>query len=351
MKKNTLQKTKFKLLKDGVVIPALPLALTKEHTLDEMRQKTLIRYYLASGVGGLAVAVHTTQFEIRDDKELHLHLLRLAEEEVSSFMHKTQRTIVLIGGIRGNKEQAESEAKALAELGYDIALVCPTPGQSQEELLQLYIAAAKHISIFGFYLQTAIGGPELPYAFWRKALEIPELVGIKVAPFDRYKTLEVLRAVSDSNRFDEIALYTGNDDSIVLDLLTHYRFSPRSKPVHFSGGLLGHWCVWTRTAALLLEEIKAARANKSVPAELLTRAMQVTDANGAFFDAAHNFKGSIAGLHEVLRRQGFLDEIRCLNPAERLSAHQSEEIDRVYVSYPHLHDDEFIREHIGTWKS
>ena len=344
-----IQDKKLTKLKAGMVIPAVPLLLTESLELDEKRQRTLIRYYLDSGVGGLAAAVHTTQFEIRQNKQLHESLLHLVKEEVETFEQRTGNMIILVGGVRGNVDEVAIESEMLCRSGYDAALICPSPGQEADELLDVYRAAAGYISLFGFYLQTAIGGPTLPYEFWREVLTIPELIGIKTAPFDRYKTLDVIRAVADSGRSSEIALYTGNDDSIVTDLLSRYRFGTTGEEITFSGGLLGHWCVWTKGAVELLEEIKAVRSRDHIPAGLLTRAAQVTDANSAFFDAAHRFKGSIAGLHEVLRRQGFLEKIICLNPEEHLSENQAAEIDRVYASYPHLNDDGFINANRQRW--
>jgi len=332
---------KLALLRRGVVIPAHPLALTADRTLDERRQRALTRYYLAAGAGGLAVGVHTTQFAIREAGLLRPVLELAADEE-----RRHEPLTLKIAGICGPTAQATAEAALARDLGYDIGLLSLAAlKESGEDALIAHAAAVgRTIPIFGFYLQPAVGGRVLPYSFWRRFAELPGVVGIKLAPFNRYQTLDVLRAVAESGRADEIALYTGNDDSILLDLLTEFRFGDRT--LRIVGGLLGHWSVWTRKAVELLGELRRAAGPT---AELLTRAARITDANAAFFDAANGFRGCIAGLHEVLRRQGLLEGLWCLDPREGLSPGQKEEIDRVYRAYPELNDDAFVAQYRDLW--
>jgi dihydrodipicolinate synthase/N-acetylneuraminate lyase len=320
-------------LRKGAVIPAHPLALTAERKLDERRQRALTRYYLAAGAGGVAVGVHTTQFEIRDCGLL-APVLELALEELR------RADTIRIAGVVGTTAQALKEAELVARLGYHAGLLSlgAMASASVPELLEHARAVASVIPLFGFYLQPAVGGRVLPYEFWRAFAEIENVVAIKIAPFNRYQTIDVMRAVAESGR--EIALYTGNDDNILLDLLTPYRFGDTT--LRIAGGLLGHWAVWTRRAVELLEQRYRTGDN-------LTLAIEITDSNAAFFDAANGFRGCIAGLHEVLRRQGLLAGRWCLNPREDLSPGQMEEIDRVYRAYPHLNDDSFVREHIDDW--
>jgi hypothetical protein len=290
----------------------------------------------------VAVGVHTTQFTIREPRiGLFRPVLELAAEE----LRRATRPIVRIGGICGLTRQAVAEAQLLADLDYDAGLLSLAAlGQaSDDELLAHCRTLAQGLPIFGFYLQPAVGGRLLSYSFWRRFLEIENVVAIKIAPFNRYHTLDVTRAVADSQRRD-VALYTGNDDQIVLDLVTP--FAPGARIV---GGLLGHWAVWTRRAVQLLDECHGIAESGTVPPELLKRAVEVTDCNAAFFDAAHGFAGCIAGLHEVLRRQGLFEGIWCLDERETLSPGQLEEIDRVYRQYPHLNDDEFVMAHRDQW--
>lgn len=332
---------KLARLRQGVVIPAHPLALTSARKLDERRQRALTRYYLAAGSGGIAVGVHTTQFAIRE-KGLLKPVLEIAAEE-----EKRHKPLTLkIAGICGPTKQATAEAAVARDLGYDIGLLslAALKDAKEDSLIAHAKAVGKTIPLFGFYLQPAVGGRVLPYSFWRRFAEIPSVVGIKMAPFNRYQTLDVLRAVAESGRADEIALYTGNDDNILLDLLTEFRFG--EKRLRIVGGLLGHWSVWTRKAVELLDEVH--KVNAPTP-ELLTRAAQITDSNAAFFDAANAFRGCIAGLHEVLRRQGLLKGLWCLDPKEGLSPGQKAEIDRVYTAYPHLNDDAFIEQYRDVW--
>jgi dihydrodipicolinate synthase/N-acetylneuraminate lyase len=327
-------------LRRGVAIPAQPLALDANRKLDERRQRALTRYYLSAGAGGVAVGVHTTQFEIRDPHVgLFSPVLALAMEELRP------SGAIRVAGIIGPTAQAVREAELAAGYGYHAGLLslAALPNASVAELVEHARTVASVIPVFGFYLQPAVGGRVLPYEFWRKFVEIENVVAIKMAPFNRYQTLDVVRAVAESGRAGEIALYTGNDDSIVTDLLTPFKFGGTT--VRIVGGLLGHWAVWTRRAAELLERAHEA---PDWPG-WLTLAAEVTDSNAAFFDAANAFAGCIAGLHEVLRRQGLLAGRWCLNPAEDLSPGQMAEIDRVYGAYPHLNDDDFVRQNLDGW--
>jgi hypothetical protein len=340
----------------GLVIPAHPLALTRHRSLDERRQRALTRYYLAAGAGGVAVGVHTTQFAIRrPEHDLLGPVLELAAETVAACDRVSGRRSVLIAGICGETRQAVAEAHLAARLGYHAGLVSlgGFAGAGEDELLAHCRTVAGTIPLFGFFLQPAAGGRLLPYSFWCRFAEIENVVAIKIAPFNRYQTIDVIRAIAEVGR-DDIALYTGNDDSIVVDLLTPFRFHAAGHPVdrRIAGGLLGHWAVWTKKAVALLEECHSVAATGGpVPASLLRLAIEVTDANAAFFDAAHGFAGCIPGLHEVLRRQRLLEGIWCLDPAESLSPGQTGEIDRVLEAYPHLNDDEFVCQHLDDWLS
>jgi len=338
-----------KRLGEGLVIPACPLALNAQRKFDERRQRALVRYYAAAGAGGLAVGVHTTQFAIRDPK---IGLFRPVLELAALEMNRSA-ALVKIGGICGQTKQAIAEAGLLRELGYDAGLLSlGAPRDADEsELIEHCRAVAGIIPVLGFYLQPAAGGRLLPHAFWRRFAEIENVVAIKIAPFNRYQTLDVIRAVAESGR-DDIALYTGNDDNIVMDLLTSFRFRVEGKRVErrVVGGLLGHWAVWTKMAIELHAECRqVARSGQPISTDLLRRSVEVTDANAAFFDAANNYAGCIAGIHEVLRRQGLLEGIWCLDASEGLSQGQSQEIDRVCAAYPHLNDDEFVASHLAEW--
>lgn len=340
------------VLARGAVIPAHPLALNGDRRLDERRQRALTRYYVAAGAGGLAIGVHTTQFAIRDPHVgLFEPVLKIAAEEMDRADAKRREPLIRVGGICGKTAQAVKEAQLLAECGYSAGLLSLGAMKDADDatLLGHCGEVAGVLPLFGFYLQPAVGGRVLCHRFWRDFAEIENVVAIKIAPFNRYQTLDVIRAVAESGR--DIALYTGNDDCIVMDLLMPYAFGIDGNVEHrpIVGGLLGHWAVWTQRAVSLLQECQAVRSCEAVPAELLRRSAQITDANAAFFDAAHNFAGCVAGIHEVLRRQGLLEGIWCLDPHETLSPGQSEEIDRVYAAYPHLNDDAFVREHLYEW--
>lgn len=339
-------------LHEGLVIPAHPLALDENRRLDERYQRALTRYYIASGAGGMAVGVHTTQFEIRNKGiDLYEPVLRMAAEEVAKA--KLDRPFIQVAGICGPTEQAAAEARLAVQLGYDAGLLSMggLNDWSEAEILNRTREIAEIIPVIGFYLQPSVGGKIFSYEFWREFAEIPGIIAIKMAPFNRYQTIDVVRAVCESSRRDHIALYTGNDDNIVNDLLTTYRFKVDGQIVEkpIVGGLLGHWAVWTEKAVKLLEQIKQVRSNDMISKQWLTTNIEVTDTNAAFFDPAHQFAGCIAGIHEVLHRQGLLKGIWCLNPQETLSPGQAKEIDRVYRDYPHLNDDEFIKAHLQAW--
>ena len=337
-------------LRHGLVIPACPLALDSSRRFDERRQRALIRYYLASGAGGLAVGVHTTQFAIRDPKfGLLKTVLAVAGEE----LRRSERPVVRIAGICGETNQAIAEAELARECGYHIGLVSMAAlrNASEKQLIEHCSAVAGVVPVMGFYLQQAVGGRVLPYSFWKKFLEIENVVAIKIAPFDRYQTIDVVRAVAESGR-DDVALYTGNDDNIVHDLLTSFRFNVAGRQVErrIVGGLLGHWAVWTSKALGLLEEChRVVSSGGAISPEMLRLGVEVTDMNAAIFDAANRFAGCITGIHEVLRRQGLLEGTWCLDPNETLSPGQAEEIDRVCKSYPNLQDDEFVVENLAHW--
>lgn len=341
-------------LRNGIVIPAHPLALTHGRRLDERRQRALTRYYHAAGAGGLAVGVHTTQFAIRDRQHGLLRpVLDLARQTIAACDQATGRRTLCIAGICGLTDQALAEARTARESGYHLGLLSLSAlaKASDAELIQHCRAVAQEIPLMGFYLQPSVGGRLLSRSFWGQFCEIPQVAAIKIAPFNRYQTLDVVRAVAESGRAEDIALYTGNDDNIVVDLLTEFEIGTPAGKVRLPirGGLLGHWACWTKKAVELLEACHKARTAGSVPGSLLTLAAQITEANAAFFDAAHQFAGCIPGIHEVLRRQGLLESLACLDPDETLSPGQAKEIDRVWRSYPHLHDDDFVRAHLDEW--
>ncbi len=340
------------LLQRGLVIPAHPLALTPELKLDERRQRALTRYYCDAGSGGVAVGVHTTQFGIRDcGIDLFEPVLELAYEELRAFENRTGKILAKIGGICGDTRQACREAATLRRIGYDGGLLslAALSDASDDALIEHCRAVGETLPIMGFYLQSAVGGRHLSAEFWERFVEIESVVAIKVASFDRYQTMEVLRAVAHSDRSAEVALYTGNDDNIVADLLTEFRFGERT--AHFVGGLLGQWAVWTHCAVELLKAVHDAKYNGARLDTVLARGAEITDANAAIFDARHQFRGCIPGIHEVLRRQGLLAGRWCLEPSEVLSEGQLEEIDRVYADYPLLNDDKFVAEHLDKWLS
>ena len=341
------------ILKKGVVIPAHPLVLDKNRKLDERRQRALSRYYLDAGAGGIAVAVHTTQFEIRKPEVgLLIAVLQLAIEEADYYVGKIKRPVIKIAGVVGKTEQALKEARLVNELGYDAVLLSLSAfkGSTNEQMVEHCKAVAEILPLMGFYLQPAVGGRKLDVNFWRSFSQIENVIAIKMAPFNRYQTLDVIRGVAESGRAEEIALYTGNDDNIVADLLTEFTIPVGERIVkkRIVGGLLGHWAVWTKKAVELLEEVHKDGTNTE---KLLTQGVHVTDSNAAFFDVENDFAGCIVGLHEVLRRQGLLEDVWTLNRKEILTPQQKSEIDRVYKSYPELNDDEFVSENLDKWLS
>lgn len=347
-----------RLLHYGRVIPAHPLALDAERKLDEPHQRALTRYYLDTGAGGIAVGVHTTQFEIRKPEyDLLRPVLELAANVANEYeTNHPGEEVIRIAGICGDTPQAVSEARQARELGYHIGLLS-LGALSKSTVTQLIDHAkrvASEIPLMGFYLQPSVGGRILSFDFWARFCEIPNVVAIKIAPFNRYQTLEVLRGVVASGRDGEIALYTGNDDTIVYDLLSPFSVSHNNQvsELRVVGGLLGHWAFWTRKAVeqhIFLRTV--AYNHEQIPPELLTLAWQITDVNAVVFDASHGFAGCIPGINEILRRQGLLATRNCLNPHEEVSPGQLEEIDRVYEAYPHLNDDEIVQQNLDRWLS
>lgn len=345
----------LKILAEGTVIPATPLALDENRKLDKNTLKLLMNYYLNSGVGGVATAVHTTQFEIREPEiGLFEPVLDIVSKEIDKFEAKTGKVIVKVCGACGPKEQAVKEAELAKKYGYDAVLLSPggLNHLSEDELVERTAAVAKVMPVIGFYLQTAVGGRVFSYNYWERICDIDNVVAIKCASFNRYQTQDVVRAAALSRRADEITLYTGNDDNIVIDLLTTYRFNKNGQTVKkdFKGGLLGHWSVWTKKAVEIFEMTQNEKKKGTISPEMLTLAAEVTDSNSAFFDTANKFAGCIAGLHHVLVGQGLMKNIYCLNPNETMSEGQKEEIARVYKDYPHLNDDAFIKENLADWK-
>lgn len=339
----------------GHVIPAQPLALDRHRKFSEKHQRALTRYYVAAGSGGLAVGVHSTQFAIRDpEHNLFRPVLELAAQTVRTELAAAPRDFALIAGICGQTPQAVAEAELALSFGYHAGLVSMAAFKTEpEDAIVAHVATlAKLIPVVGFYLQPAVGGRVFSYAFWRKFAEIPGVVAIKLAPFNRYQTIDVVRAVTDTGR-DDLALYTGNDDTIVADLLTPFTFAHRGKPVtrRIVGGLLGHWGVWTHAAVQLFRETQSAAQQPEFSARWLERAVAVTDMNAALFDAANRFHGCIPGILEVLRRQGLVETVHCLNPDEVLSPGQAEELTRVCHTYPELTDDAFVAQHLTRWLS
>ncbi len=338
-----------RLIADGTVIPAHPLALDASRALDTTHQRALTRYYIDAGAGGLAVGVHTTQFAIRD-VGLYRPVLELAAETAAAW---TRRPLVLVAGLTGPTRQAAAEAEIARGIGYHAGLLSLAAMKSaaEHEIIIHCETVAREIPLVGFYLQPAVGGVVLSADFWRRFAAIDNVIAIKIAPFNRYRTLDVLRGVAAAGALDRVALYTGNDDHILLDLTLP--FDLRDKGIttrtYFRGGLLGHWSVWTANAIQQFEMCRAVRHKDTVPSDLLALDARVTDCNSAFFDVANNFHGCIAGCHEILRRQGLLEGIWCLDPAEGLSPGQMQEIDRVCTEHADLADDDFVAAHLQKW--
>jgi dihydrodipicolinate synthase/N-acetylneuraminate lyase len=344
----------------GHVIPAHPLALTPSRTLDEQHQRALTRYYIAAGAGGMAVGVHTTGFPIHDAKiGLYKPVLELAANTADMALAAetptdAPRGFVRIAGLIGDTRQALREAEIARTLGYHCGLLSLGAWRDADDVAILAHCrrVAETIPLFGFYLQPAVGGRRLSYAFWREFAEIANVVAIKVAPFDRYATLEVVRAIADAGR-DDIALYTGNDDAIVSDLVTRIPVvtGGRVSTRHFVGGLLGQWAVWTRNAVRMLDDVRAWHASRSesLPSEWLSQGAALTMANALIFDAANGYAGCLPGILEVLRRQGLVRGTWTFDTHEQLSPGQAEAIERLHNRYPELNDDAFVAEHLDEW--
>ena len=340
-----MRKEAYELLHRGAFIPAMPLVLHEDRSFDERGQRRLIRYYLACGADGIAAGVHSTQFAIRDPKVgLFEPVLRCVQEEIAAYRACAGREVLAIAGVCGKTEQAIREAEQAVSWGYDAVLLSPggLNAESETYLVDRHRQVAKAAPVIGFYLQPAVGGRLFSFDYWRKVCEIDGVEAVKCAAFNRYCSVDVARAIAESGR--DIALYTGNDDNIIADLLTVYRFTINGKDVCVPtvGGLLGHWGAWTHKAVEIFREIRALPEDAPVPRSMLTLAAQVTDVNGAFFDAKNQFRGCIAGMHEVLRRQGLMGGVWLLDEKEGLSPGQKEEIDRVYRQYPDLNDDAFV---------
>jgi Dihydrodipicolinate synthetase family len=338
-----------RLIADGTVLPAHPLALDANRTLDMRHQRALTRYYIDAGAGGLAVGVHTTQFAIRD-AEMYRPVLELAAETAAAW---TKKPLAMVAGLAGPTQQAAAEARTARSIGYHAGLLslAAMKSASEDEIIAHCKSIAREIPLVGFYLQPAVGGVILGANFWRRFAEIDNVIAIKIAPFNRYRTLDVLRGVAAAAALDRIALYTGNDDHILLDLALPFDLRDRgiTTRIYFRGGLLGHWSVWTATAIKQFEMCRAVRGKATLPADLLALDARVTDCNSAFFDVANNFHGCIAGCHEILRRQGLMQGIWCLDPAEGLSPGQIEQIDRVCREHADLSDDAFVAANLEKW--
>ena len=346
---------KLKLLRKGCVIPAVPLALDNDRKFDVDSQQRLMRYYVDAGAGGVAVGMHFTQFEIRNPGiDLFKPVLAASAEAADAQAAKAGRPILKIAGISGGTESAVKQAEIAAELGYDFAIpsMAVFKGALDEDMLYHMKKIAEVMPLFGFYLLTGVGGIHLSYRFWRGVMELDNLYGIKIAPFNRYFTLDVTRALAESGRMDDITLYTGNDDSIVYDLITpfNYEVGGETRTVRIVGGLLGQWGCWTKKAVELLETCQAISEGKQpLTPEILSLSAEITDANAALFDPGNGFAGSIPGVNEVLRRQGLMQNALTLKPNEVMSPGQIEEIDRVLAAYPHLQDDDFVSANLNNW--
>jgi dihydrodipicolinate synthase/N-acetylneuraminate lyase len=333
----------------GQAIPALPLALDRRRRWNERRQRAVARYYLDAGVGGIAVGVHSTQFEIREAKHgLYEPVLALAAETMHAWRPLKPKSLIRIAGLCGRTRQALAEAGIARRLGYHAGLLSlgAWKDDSERAIVNHCARVARDFPLIGFYLQPSVGGRLLSYRFWREFVEIPNVLAVKIAPFNRYQTLDVVRAVIDSGR-EDVALYTGNDDNIINDLFTRFSFGRQTRLI--AGGLLGQWGVWTERAVALLDEIKRARTKKNLSADWLSRNAALTDANAAVFDAAHGFAGCLPGIHEILRRQGIFETTACLNPHEQLSPGQAAELDRVIALHPWLVDDAFVAANLDRW--
>jgi hypothetical protein len=350
---NEIPKENLDVLRRGAAIPAHLLALDQDRKLDVRHQRAMTRYYLDAGAGGIAIGVHATQFAIRD-VGLYEPVLELAMRTASEWTPiGGKRPLFMVAGLAGKTQQAVREARIAQQLGYHGALLSlvAMKGAGEDELIAHCQAVAEVMPVIGFYLQRAVGGVDLPTSFWRRFAEIDNVIAIKMAPFDRYRTLDVVRGVVAARAEGRVTLYTGNDDHIVLDLLAPFTVMRDGRPVtvRIKGGLLGHWSVWTKRAVEMLGRIHEAVDKREVTPELLALDSQVTDCNSAVFDVANNFHGCIAGCHEVLRRQGLMQGVWCLDPNEGLSPGQAEELTRVQQDWPHLTDDDFVKANLERW--
>ncbi len=344
--------TALAILHEGTVIPAIPLTLDENRKFDVVSQRRIVRYYMTAGAGGIAAAVHSTQFEIRDPKHnLFRPVLETVISEIEAFEKETGKTIVRVAGVCGKISQACSEALLAKDLGYDAVLLSPggLSDLTEEDLLDRTREVAKIMPVIGFYLQEAVGGRKLSRKYWKALADIPGVMAIKCACFERYRTQDLVKGVMESARADEVALYTGNDDHIVMDLLTPFVHDGKKK--YFVGGLLGQWSVWTNRAVEIFNRCRETRETGIVPAELLTVAEHLTEANGAVFDVANRFAGCIPGMHYILKKQGLMETVHCLNPEETLSEGQAEEIDRLWAAYPEIADDSFVEAFMAKEKN
>jgi dihydrodipicolinate synthase/N-acetylneuraminate lyase len=355
MTKNELPPEIREKIAEGTIIPSIPLALNERRRYDEKRERALIRYYIDAGAGGIAAGAYITQFEIRSPEyNLFEQVMRSVSRIIDEHSARRNKKIVKIGGICGRSSQALKEADFLRENGFHAGLLSMSSFAEDplDEMIAHVRRVAEILPVFGFYLSPAAGGRILSFQFWRRLAEIDNIAGIKIAPFNRHQTIDVIRAICDAGRENDIPLYTGNEDSIITDLLTEYRIVSRGqeKRLRIKGSLLGQWSIWTQKAVELHKRcLDISQKALPAPQELLTLAAELTDANAAIFDAAHRFAGCIPGIHDVLRRQGFFEGIRCLKSSETLSPGQAAEIDRVYASYPHLRDDDFVKARLPEW--
>lgn len=343
-------------LRDGTAIPAMPLAQDESGAFDPAYQKALVRYYVDAGTGGLAVGVHSTQFNIRDPEvNLYEAVLAMASDAIDEWINP-DRPYLKIAGIVGRTDQALNEARVASKHGYHAGLLSLSAFKdaSVSDMIDHARAIANVLPLMGFYLQPAVGGRILPESFWKEFAAIENVVAVKISPFNRYQTLDVIRGIALSGRADEIALYTGNDDNIVADLLTPFKIQTPDgmRTLRITGGLLGHWAVWTQASVRLFSEIKShLQTGSSSTSDLLAKGVHVTEMNGILFDVTNNFHGCLPGIHEVLRRQGLRRTNRCIDPDETLSPGQSAALERISQQYPDLVDDEFVAANLERWLS
>jgi hypothetical protein len=336
-------------LRDGVVIPAHPLALDDEGAVDLRAQRALTRYYLAAGVHGVAVGVHTTQFELHEDRGLLTEVWRLA----ATTADESGRAPVLVAGLTGDTADAVVEGQIAVEAGYEVALLCPwgMADVTEAAMVERARAVGEVLPTIGFYLQESVGGRRLGRDYWRRLFDLESVVAVKTAPFDRYRTNDVVQALLEHDRWDEVAVLTGNDDNIVHDLITPYRrqVCGQEREVRATGGLLGQWAVGARAAVDVVARVAQAMASGAVPTSILRSAAEFVDVNAAVFDVDHDFAGCVAGVNEVLRQQGLVPTVRCLGKRDILSPGQAEQIAQVRERYPNVLDEEFVATHRDDW--